>query len=161
MRNGPYILIIPPNDYPGKRYRGKYSYEHRVNWWKKTGLNPDNFSNTDIHHRNENKHDNNYSNLDALDHKEHVDVHAANRIVSYKHTCKTCGTEFENKRKGTKFCSRKCIGLFGFTKKDQTPIWNQIKNYVEEGYSDYKIAELTGMHRSTVQRMRIKNEQRC
>lgn len=41
MRCGPYILIIPPPEYPGKKYRGRYAYEHHVVWWENTGGDPD------------------------------------------------------------------------------------------------------------------------
>ena len=28
MKSGNYILIKAPDNYPGKKYRGKYCYEH-------------------------------------------------------------------------------------------------------------------------------------
>ena len=55
MKNGAYELIVPPPAYPGKRYRGKYAYEHRVNWWCHTGQNPDNFPDAVVHHKDEKK----------------------------------------------------------------------------------------------------------
>jgi len=56
MINGDYILIKPPVEYPGKRYRGKYVYEHHVIWWMNTGeiLKDKEI----IHHINHDKHDN-------------------------------------------------------------------------------------------------------
>lgn len=30
MKNGDYILVIAPDWYRGKRYRGKYCYEHHL-----------------------------------------------------------------------------------------------------------------------------------
>ena len=35
MKNGPYILVAALETYPGKKYRGKYCYEHHMVWWKK------------------------------------------------------------------------------------------------------------------------------
>lgn len=34
VKNGPYELVIAPEEYPGKKYRGRYAYEHRVNYWR-------------------------------------------------------------------------------------------------------------------------------
>ncbi len=63
MKNGDYILIVPPEDYPGKKYRGRYAYEHHVVWWLNTG-EVVNTAVYDIHHKDENKHHNVFSNLE-------------------------------------------------------------------------------------------------
>jgi hypothetical protein len=74
MRNGPYTLIVPPAEYPGKRYRGRYAYEHRVNWWKKTGNNPDDVDGV-VHHKNDVKTDNDMTNLEFMTRTEHNKEH--------------------------------------------------------------------------------------
>ena len=66
MKNGPYELVIPPPEYPGKRYRGRYAYEHRVNWWRKTKKNPDDFDGLIVHHKNDKKRDNSPDNLEQM-----------------------------------------------------------------------------------------------
>lgn len=40
MKNGKYVLIVAPTEYPGTRYRGKYCYEHTYVFWKHTGVLP-------------------------------------------------------------------------------------------------------------------------
>src|SRR5258706_5923399 len=93
MKNGDYILIIPPDDYPGKKYRGRYAYEHRVNWWKETGKNPDDVKGLQIHHKNENKHDNSDGNLESIDLVDHAKLHAKHKPIR-KIICENCGVEF-------------------------------------------------------------------
>ncbi len=117
MKNGPYELIVPPPDYPGKRYRERYAYEHRVNWWRETGLNPDDFPGTVIHHGDEAKRNNVPKNLKLMaefDHKRHH----ARGVTMISYVCKNCEVTFE-RRTGREytFCSRQCIGFYGFNSK--------------------------------------------
>jgi hypothetical protein len=117
MKNGPYELIVPPDDYPGKRYRGKYAYEHRINWWKGTGKNPDDFPNHVIHHRDDKKRNNKPTNLELKEWAEHTSHHA--RPITFRHyICLNCNKPFSRRAKGLsqrnrpKFCSRQCIGFY-------------------------------------------------
>lgn len=115
MKNGPYELVIAPENYPGKKYRGKYVYLHRLLWWEKTGEILD--YRTVIHHKNENKIDNSLENLEKKSRQEHSKEH---QIPASKTnlTCHKCKKEFEVKfyeynykiKTGqTKFyCSRSC-----------------------------------------------------
>lgn len=66
-------MIVPPFDYPGKRYRGRYAYEHTVEFWKREGRLPKN--GYVIHHKNENKHDNSWDNLEEIDSSNHARLH--------------------------------------------------------------------------------------
>lgn len=92
MRNGPYELVVAPEAYPGFRYRGRYVYEHHLVWWNNTGeLVPPGFV---LHHKNENKRDNRFKNLEqkprGLHTKEHVKPSALAPL-----TCARCGASFE------------------------------------------------------------------
>ena len=81
MKNGPYTLVKAPEDYPGKKYRGKYVYEHHLVWWKETGeIVP---PGCNVHHKNEIKTDNRFDNLEILSHQEHAKEHGAKREKSY------------------------------------------------------------------------------
>jgi hypothetical protein len=61
VRNGEYELVVAPVEYPGKKYRGKYVYEHQLVWWQNTGtVVPNGYL---VHHVNEEKRDNRFSNL--------------------------------------------------------------------------------------------------
>ena len=94
MRNGPYILITPPTNYPGKLYRKRYAYQHHVVWWENTGelLN----KNEIIHHVNHNKHDNSFDNLQKLTESEHAKLHGAlKKRAIIKLNCTFCNGEFE------------------------------------------------------------------
>lgn len=123
MKNGPYTLLIAPKDYPGKKYRDRYVYEHHLIWWKKTGqIIPKGY---EIHHVNGDHRDNNPSNLKLLTGAEHRKVHGEMLkkppIIFY---CTNCGKQktlqnnrFEHRKRKNKlgmFCSIKCGASFQF-----------------------------------------------
>lgn len=85
-------------------------------------------------------------------------------------TCPFCGAEFERRlgqtgRYKNTFCSRSCNVKFsqangkwvGFTKQTTDELLQQIIQLRSEGLSDYKIADIIGIGRSTVQRERKLN----
>jgi hypothetical protein len=92
MRNGLYELVVAPAAYPGKRYRGRYVYEHQLVWWEHTGtIVPSNFV---IHHKDENKRNNVFSNLEKVERGSHVTFHhkpAASIVMR----CSWCGSNFD------------------------------------------------------------------
>jgi len=93
MKNGPYELIVPPSDYPGKRYRGKYAYEHHVVWWTNTGRTVP--PGCEVHHKNGQKRDNRFENLELLTSDEHKAHHSRNReIPDVIVVCAWCESEF-------------------------------------------------------------------
>lgn len=104
MKNGPYTLIIAPEDYPGKKYRGRYCYEHRLVFWKKNGYLPET-----VHHDNTNKRDNDPINLEGMGRPEHTRLHAR-PMTKVKSICEQCGEPFERRKNGNphRFCSRRC-----------------------------------------------------
>ena len=72
MRNGPYLFVIAL-DYPGKKYRGRYIYEHHLVWWKNTGQPvPEGYV---VHHKNEDMHDNRFENLELIESEQHKKLH--------------------------------------------------------------------------------------
>ena len=89
MKNGPYELIIAPEDYPGKKYRQRYAYEHHVVYWQHTGHVLQEGEN--IHHKNENKRDNRFINLELIKHIDHIEKHLSQRMITYaKLECPIC-----------------------------------------------------------------------
>lgn len=72
MKNGEYELVVAPKGYPGKRYRGRYAYEHHVEAWRKTGKNP---TGKVVHHKNGSKRDNSHRNIEMTTEKEHKTHH--------------------------------------------------------------------------------------
>jgi hypothetical protein len=77
VKNGPYELVIAPLDYPGKKYRDRYCYEHTLVYWKQTGLIPtEGFV---IHHKNGNKRDNRFKNLEMISISKHNSEHGKDR----------------------------------------------------------------------------------
>ena len=95
MKNGPYSLVVAPADYPGKRYRGRYCYEHHLVWWLNTG---EVISEGElIHHKDEDKRNNVFLNLEKMSKASH-DAHHSNlphqtpKLVSV--VCFWCKTNF-------------------------------------------------------------------
>ena len=122
MKNGPYELVVAPDDYPGKRYRGRYCYEHHLVWWREHGSLP--ASDECLHHVNENRRDNRLSNLRLKLKKKHSSEHTSRRGRRVAQLCcPTCGVELvratrlthlaRSKGKLT-FCSSRCVGRFNF-----------------------------------------------
>ncbi len=91
MKNGPYILIKAPDEYPGKKYRGRYVYEHRLVWWKNTNIIPPN--GYQIHHKNEIKTDNRFENLELISTQSHNIVHSKGRSTKLL-ICDWCKSPF-------------------------------------------------------------------
>jgi hypothetical protein len=91
MKNGPYTLIIAPVDYPGKKYRNRYAYEHHVVYWKNTGKLLD--SKYVLHHINGNKTDNYFENLKLMYLPEHTKKHNVPRKTILL-TCAFCNCNF-------------------------------------------------------------------
>lgn len=90
MKNGPYEMVIALKEYPGRKYRGRYVYEHHLVWWKHTGeILPDGML---IHHKNENKRDNRFKNLELKSFSDHSKEHNKPRIRRQKLKCSSYGT---------------------------------------------------------------------
>jgi hypothetical protein len=116
MRNGDYILVIAPENYPGKKYRGRYCYEHILVAWVKYGRMPD--VGEEVHHINEDKHDNKPDNVEIITKIAHQKLHGAQRAVDpVILKCAFCNKDFElapNKYRSalktgqTIHCSRRC-----------------------------------------------------
>ena len=115
MRNGPYELVVAPDDYPGMKYRGRYCYEHTLVYWKKHGVLPG--RGQVIHHINGKHRDNRPENLELLEVGEHNSGH--NTVERIDVPCAYCGktrkmrpcdeTETRKRNKtGEVFCSRSC-----------------------------------------------------
>lgn len=82
MRNGPYILVGAPEDYPGPKYRGRYCYEHHLVWWENGGQLPR--VGELIHHVNHDKTDNQYENLELMTVSAHTRQHNFERYEKSK-----------------------------------------------------------------------------
>lgn len=118
MRNGPYELVVAPPEYPGKRYRDRYCYEHQLVWWQHTGRLVG--EGRLIHHRNDKKRDNRFENLEEVDRNIHTKQHSAERAPDLIEVeCGWCGKglsmmpnvfnqRMKQSRSGKLFCSRSC-----------------------------------------------------
>lgn len=120
MRNGDYILVVAPPDFPGKKYRGRYCYEHHLVYWQTHGVVPK--KDEIIHHKDENKHNNHPDNLELKTRKKHAQEHDATRgKTMVELQCPYCQTIFIREKRQTYLqktnvtytcCSRKCVGSF-------------------------------------------------
>jgi len=126
MKNGDYILVRAPENYPGKKYRGKYCYEHHLVFWSNSGILPG--KDEIIHHIDGDKHNNSIMNLKLDNRGLHTSKHQSNRgkqMLEIK--CPICGGLFVREKRNTylkckskKFstCSRKCSGKLSYINKD-------------------------------------------
>lgn len=120
MKNGDYELVVAPPNFPGKKYRGKYCYKHHLIYWQTYGVVPN--KNEIIHHKDEDKHNNDPTNLELKTRKKHSQKHNIQRgktMVELK--CPYCQTIFIKEKRQTYLqkpgvdytcCSRKCSGQF-------------------------------------------------
>ena len=95
MKNGPYEMVLAPVGYPGKRYRGKYVYEHQLVWWESTGqLVP---AGSVVHHKDEQKRNNVFSNLELKTNSKHASEHGQEKSARVMTTavCGWCQSEFK------------------------------------------------------------------
>ena len=111
MKNGDYILVVAPQNYPGNKYRGRYCYEHHLVLWTKLGILPNDTES--VHHINGNKKDNRIDNLVIMDKRKHCGFEKSKPLKEL--TCMHCGKKFYRKKihleTKNHFCSRRCIGL--------------------------------------------------
>ena len=120
MKNGDYILVVAPEDYPGKKYRNRYCYEHVLVYWQTHGILPN--SNEIVHHADGNKQNNSPENLLLMANKSHAKFHGSKqgkRLVEL--VCPGCQTRFIIDRRKTYLvktankvtcCSRHCAGIY-------------------------------------------------
>lgn len=121
MKNGKYILIKAPEDWEGKKYRGKYCYEHHFIYWKHYGIILN--ENQTIHHKNGIETDNNIDNLKLMSVSKHNSLHLKERRKYPEYielTCTFCNKKFlregrtaiNQMRKGQKhfYCNSSCMG---------------------------------------------------
>lgn len=81
MKNGKYTLIVCPQDYPGKRYRGRYAYEHIVEFWRKENRLPQ--IGHVIHHLNGDHRDNSWENLEEILKSDHSRNHQLEKPINH------------------------------------------------------------------------------
>ena len=119
MKNGPYELVIAPEEYPGMKYRGRYCYEHHLAYWRERKLIPQ--QGQVLHHVNGNRRDNRPGNLELLEVGEHNAGH--NTVALIDVPCDFCGKtrklrpgdlRWRKKRSkhGTVFCGRSCAAKY-------------------------------------------------
>lgn len=140
MKNGDYILVVAPEWFKGKRYRGRYCYEHHLVWEKETGLPvPDGCI---VHHKDGNKFNNDIRNLQLMDAKSHVAMHAKKGRTMLEIKCPSCGKVFcKEKRlyykKRLIFCSRHCVGkMYNFRQPTEAEVRKAEKENVIREFVD-------------------------
>lgn len=146
-----YIYVKAPPEYPGKVYSfGKRILEHHLVWWKNTGeVVPEGYV---IHHKDENTHNNAFSNLEKLLHGEHTSKHhTVHSIVDY--VC-ICGITFQRSTRVLKseqaYCSNSCSAKSTRNRGVSEETILKIKKFRQDGLSSYTISSELGVSRNTV-----------
>lgn len=139
MKNGEYNLAKAPEDYPGKTYHKGLIPEHHKVWWEETGelVEKDEV----IHHKNEDKKDNRFENLEKMTLTEHNRLHSDGRQIAVLE-CPECGEIFEREKsqmflskpnQKSAFCDDSCRAKY-YHHSDITR--EQAKEYVVEIYKE-------------------------
>lgn len=142
MKNGPYILVKAPENYPGKKYRGKYCYEHVLVWWQNTGEIPG--DDEQIHHKDEDKHNNVFENLEKIKNGAHQKLHHKDDMsacVEFK--CPGCGILFVKEKRQSHLtanrseyttCSRECSGKVSHIQRRDPELYKRLllENVIRE-----------------------------
>ena len=140
MKNGDYILVTAPENYPGKKYRNKYCYEHYLVYWKNHNILPS--QEQVIHHKDENKKNNSLENLELIDRVEHIVFHNSNKKTKMVVLCCLgCLKIFIKEKRQTHLiknntytcCSKKCANLVLKLSKQEKQ--ERISNNVIEEFS--------------------------
>lgn len=142
MKNGDYIMVIAPSDFPGKKYRNRYCYEHILVYWQAYGVLPD--ASQIIHHKDGNKHNNSITNLELRSRGDHTKLHnikQGHKVL--KLICPGCQKEFIRRKhnsyleKGGEVscCSRRCIGIYTAL-SPQEKLKRKNNMFIEE-YTEY------------------------
>lgn len=137
MKNGPYTLVAAPAGYPGKKYRGRYAYEHHVVYWVANGVVPS--PGYVIHHLNHDKRDNRLENLSMISGAEHGSEHGSERRNPVVVDCGFCKTEFaiaanvyksraKQSVSGRLFCGRSCQARFQHSGVSQLEVNRPVKS---------------------------------
>lgn len=87
-----------------------YALEHRFVLYEAGVDIPDG---AHVHHRNGDKRDNRIKNLEVLAAGDHHRLHGRPRTVRVPWPCATCGETFIRWHRSSRFCSRRCNGLYG------------------------------------------------
>lgn len=123
-----YPMVEAPSGYPGAKYAGLYTYEHRAIWWLHYGYLPS--KDFHIHHINGDIKDNRIENLEAVSRKEHS-KHKHNGGKQPKQfielSCNYCNAKFIQRESSINY--RKSLGqtVFYCTKSCQVTVENKNK----------------------------------
>lgn len=115
MINGDYELVVALSEFPGKKYREKYCYEHHSVYWQNTGIVPK--EGELIHHKDEYKRNNEFENLELITVAEHNRLHSPGKTM-IELVCNYCGNVFQREARqatglkygqGNFYCDKQCF----------------------------------------------------
>lgn len=126
MKNGPYILVVAPPWFSGKKYRNRYCYEHHSVWEQHNGPVP---AGMIVHHKNHDKHDNRIENLSMLSNRDHAIEHGIERTIEAQTetTCFHCKKIFKIQKSNLNSRSKKNFGRVYCTRSCQITLQQKIR----------------------------------
>lgn len=106
------FILFVKGKYPGSHKSG-YALRSRVVWWLYTG-EALRGTRSNIHHKNHNRGDDRFKNLERMGHKRHSREHNPKTVLMISRKCQRCGGEFKikewrlNNPSRGKYCSLYC-----------------------------------------------------
>ncbi len=115
VKKGDYLYAVVPN-HPNA-IRCGYVLHHRVVMENHIGRVLE--KNEVVHHKDENKHNNQIDNLELMTSSEHAKLHSPVGRAYVQLVCAYCGVGFQREKRQTKYskslCSRRCNALYNRT----------------------------------------------
>lgn len=95
-----------------------------------------------VHHKNEDKEDNNFENLNIISPNMHTRIHNKSRVIVK--SCEDCSKKFKSNKPSSRFCSTKCKNSFLYNERLENKVDKLLLERLVRLMPTTKIAQLYG-----------------